>query len=77
MRVVQALEKTEDVNAAFLANQEQKILTQSNNICAKVVKGKYLHNDPNSFLTSHKSLLASNAWKSILDNRYQVKKGLI
>lgn len=66
--------KYEDTNVLF--NKGWKILSQPGSICVKLVKAIYLKNNSSNLLTINEASSAFNSLKSILNQRYLLKKCL-
>lgn len=64
------IRKVKDVNAAFLAKQGWKFLTQPDWV--RIVKDKYV-NEYDNFFSMKKTSAVSTACKSILDQRHLIK----
>ncbi|GJM95313.1 hypothetical protein PR202_ga12030 [Eleusine coracana subsp. coracana] len=62
-------------NIAMLGKQGWRLMTNSNSLCARVLKGKYF---PNSdFLAARKKKNSSHTWRAILAGRKALELGLI
>jgi ribonuclease HI len=62
-------------NDAMLGKQGWRLLTRPASLCARVLKGKYYpHSD---FLRARKAKRCSNTWRSILQGRQVIQKGII
>lgn len=70
------IRRTEDINATYLAKRGWKVPIKPNNLWFKIIRAKYLGNNINNFFKVRKNITSSFAWKSIVDQRNLIKKGL-
>jgi hypothetical protein len=61
-------------NQAMLAKQDWRLMTKTDSLCAKVLKGKYYHNS--DFLLAQRKKNSSHTWRAILHGREALKKGV-
>jgi hypothetical protein len=62
-------------NLAMLGKQGWRLLTKTDSLCAKVLKGKYF--PQGDFLTARKKKNSSHTWRAILARRKALEAGLI
>jgi hypothetical protein len=62
-------------NKAMLGKQGWRLITRPDNLCAKVLKGRYFHDG--NFLSSTRKKHASHTWRSILAGKAVLVRGLI
>ena len=62
-------------NKAMLGKQGWHLITRPDSLCARVLKGRYFHDE--NFLDSTRKKHASHTWRAILTGREVLKKGLI
>ncbi|XP_056697525.1 uncharacterized mitochondrial protein AtMg00310-like [Spinacia oleracea] len=68
------LRRSYPLNKAFIAKLGWKILTDENNLWAKIMRKKYLQN--NNFFSVKKKTRDSPIWSSILNQREILRKGI-
>lgn len=69
------LRRTYPLNRAFIEKLGWKILTDDNNLWAKIMRKKYLQND-NTFFASKRKARDSLVWSQILSQREILRKGI-
>jgi hypothetical protein len=62
-------------NKAMLGNQGWRLITRSDSLCARVLKGRYFHDG--EFLSCTRKKHSSQTWRSILAGRDVLTRGLI
>jgi ribonuclease HI len=62
-------------NIAMLGKQGWRLLTNTDSLCSRVLKGKYFHQG--DFLTAREKKNSSHTWRAILAGRKALEAGLI
>ncbi|GJN08543.1 hypothetical protein PR202_ga26477 [Eleusine coracana subsp. coracana] len=62
-------------NKAMLGKQGWRLLSNSDSLCARVLKGRYYHDG--DFLTATRKNHASQTWRAILVGREALQEGLV
>lgn len=63
------------LNQAMLAKQGWRLITEPESLCAKVLKGKYYHDQ--DFMSAKNKRGSSHIWRAILHGREVLKLGMV